>query len=279
MSLNNRTVRFVLGLLIASTTIACGSSKEVAQEKTPTKLVYNKDLRTEESALLWQQTSAEYTALCYQAFNAAKNYLNNGVELKDDRHPSVIMDLDETVLDNSKYNGFLLIENQSYSPETWERWVEEVDADLVPGAKEFIDFVKAMGLKIFFISNRSKMHEDFTIQNLQKLGIDVNPENLFLKEETSEKIERRKAVMASHNVIMFVGDNLADFDDLFEGNASIGERKRSVKEMEAMFGTKFIILPNVMYGAWEKALEIDDHEEEVLPKAEGRRRFLRFFTP
>lgn len=279
MSLNNRTVRFVLGLLITSTTIACGSSKEVAQEKTPTKLVYNNDLRTEESALLWQQTSAEYTALCYQAFNAAKNYLSNGVEFKDDKHPAIIMDLDETVLDNSKYNGFLLIENQSYSPETWERWVEELDADLVPGAKGFIDFVRSMGLKVFFVSNRSKMHEDFTIKNLQKLGIEVNAENLFLKEETGEKTERRRTVMASHNVIMLLGDNLADFDDIFEGNAGIRERKQAVNEMESSFGTKFIILPNVMYGAWEKALEMEGQEEEVQQKAEGRRKFLRFFTP
>ena len=108
------------------------------------------------SAVLWQQTSAEYEALCHQAFNVATyrlNIINNsdldvidqetGAAMVDQTSPNkkmaIVMDLDETVLDNSPYNGWLIENNKTYNVESWTEWCNIAKAELVPGALEFIE--------------------------------------------------------------------------------------------------------------------------------------------
>ena len=74
-------------------------------------------------ATLWMQTSAEYRALCHQSFNLAKMNLDTFLSTYSGSKPvSVIVDADETVIDNSTYEAWLIGNNFGYSSKTWVPW-------------------------------------------------------------------------------------------------------------------------------------------------------------
>ena len=109
-------------------------------------------------------------------------------------------------------------------------------------------------MTVFYVSNISAKNLDATISNLKKLGFPYADSNhIMLKTNTSNKIERRKQVLKNHEIIMLLGDNLADFDGAWE-EAEASNRSKSVKEFSNQWGKKFIIFPNPMYGGWKDAL-------------------------
>jgi len=247
------------------------------------------------SAVLWQQTSAEYEALCHQAFNAAAYRLaiisNSGLDVIDqetgaaivdqsspNKKMAIVMDLDETVLDNSPYNGWLIENNKTYNAESWTEWCNLAKAELVPGALEFIEKSKNQGIKIMYISNRSVDDLEATISNLQNSGITVDRSDVLLKTENSEKIKRREQVMGSYNIVMLIGDNLADFTDAFDQELSINERKVLIEKYRNDFGKKFIVLPNVMYGDWENTLKSNNNSDYIQNyNAYGLKKYIKTF--
>ncbi len=215
--------------------------------------------REDLNAVVWQQTAGEYKALCYQAFNSGKYHLEI---LKDNKEftgiPTIVMDLDETVLDNSPYNAQLIIKDKNYTTGSWNAWVEKKEAKAVPGAIEFIKHATDLDFSIIFISNRDQETLDWTMENLNRFGFDFNEKNFYLKQGDSEKSERRKAVNKSYEVIMYVGDNLADFNnELDSRDLSINDRNEIVSNISNKFGSRFVILPNAMYGNWQKAIDSD----------------------
>lgn len=235
-----------------------------------------------ENAVLWQQTAAEYDALCHQAFNLAKVRLQQTYQAGDDmgnnKPPAIIMDLDETVLDNSPYNGKLIIDNESYSPSTWNEWVEQSSANLVPGVRQFIDFAQGRGVDIYFISNREERHIEATKRNLNNQGIEVSSDFFLFKNSSSEKSSRRNQVEQTHNIILLIGDNLADFNDVFDDNLDYFKRKDLVNnEFDELFGERFIILPNPMYGDWEKSLENDTPKGTKQNNYGDQRKFIQTY--
>jgi len=247
------------------------------------------------SAVLWQQTSAEYEALCHQAFNAAAYRLaiisNSGLDVIDqetgaaivdqsspNKKMAIVMDLDETVLDNSPYNGWLIENNKTYNAESWTEWCNLAKAELVPGALEFIEKSKNQGIKIMYISNRSVDDLEATISNLQNSGITVDRSDVLLKTENSEKIKRREQVMGSYNIVMLIGDNLADFTDAFDQELSINKRKVLIEKYRNDFGKKFIVLPNVMYGDWENTLKSNNNSDYIQNyNAYGLKKYIKTF--
>lgn len=255
---------------IVITLYACGSTKGTSANNASTSSGNSK-----ESAVLWQQTSAEYTALCYQAFNAAINYLNlHGDDVKAN---TIVMDLDETVLDNSPYNGYLIKNKQNYSRETWKEWTERAEAELVPGVLEFIQFIKDRGYSLYFISNRREDELEATIQNLRQKNIEIDASNVLLRSGDRSKSLRRKKVLEKGNILMLIGDNLGDFDDLFEESVSMTNRKEMVHSKREEFGGKFIVLPNVMYGDWERTLTVPDPNAVNNPNVSGSGKFIKSF--
>ena len=248
-----------IGFLITS----CDSSKEAIKtnNNTPAPVV-NAAEANKTSAVLWQQTSAEYEALCYQAFNIAKSKLEQNMQTSaDGRRNAVIMDLDETVIDNSPYNGRLILEDLKYDENTWAEWVNQAQAELVPGAREFILLAEEYAIPVYYISDRDINSLDATMQILKKAGIRTEPQMFFLKEDPGidGKEQRRKNVISDDIfVTMLIGDNLADFHEAFESVKTVGGRKDVLAELKDEFGDRFIILPNVMYGDWDRALELDD---------------------
>lgn len=263
---------FIYSLLIVFS-IACSPAQHAGNAS-----VSKSDVHEDEMAILWQQTSAEYEALCYQAFNTALLRLKSfPADMMASGSPkAIVMDLDETVLDNSAYNAQLVLNNESYSPETWRKYVAAVKSKAVPGAVEFIDEAKQLGFNVIFISNRSQETEEYTLENLKAIGVTVDESQLFLKEQgNSSKESRREMVTAQYDVVMFIGDNLADFDNMYEDEKTISQRKQITTEYMANFGNQFIILPNPVYGGWKGALNRKDASAPNNDVAKGRRAFLR----
>ena len=204
-------------------------------------------------AQVWTQNSAEYRALCFQAFNTAKinidSYKNK--KKKYDRPLAIITDVDETVLDNSPYDGRLILEDVSYDRESWVEWGNLEIAEAIPGSLEFLTYAYEKGIKVFYVSNRYSEQLESTVNNLKKLGFpNVSESTVLLRSDSRSKSERRNSISDGHEVIMLIGDNLSDFNDEFEVKIS-EERINYTNEMRGNFGTKLIVLPNPNYGDWE----------------------------
>lgn len=213
----------------------------------------NAPQRTQEhllAATLFVQHSAEYEALCLQAYRLAEMQLRKVMETNPEK-PAVILDLDETVLDNSAYSAWQIINDQPYTPETWAKWTNLAVADEVPGSREFLILADSLGVKLFYISNRDSSALDKTIKNMREFSMpQLNEDQFMLKTTTSGKKERRAAVEEmGHSIVLLIGDNLGDFDEKWDQQDD-GKRGRISHANRTRFGADFIILPNPIYGTW-----------------------------
>lgn len=219
-------------------------------------------------ANLYMQSSAEYRACCHQAYNLATYRLKDVAKAKSEKPMAVIMDLDETVLDNSGFQAMQLRANLSFDIRLWYYWEEKcIDrVALVPGAKEFIAEAEKLGVTLVYISNRDDIYKAQTKKVLERFNLALkNDDDLKLATSTSDKSSRMKEAEAKYNVLLYVGDNLRDFTDEFkfgkfdknnphEIELAVEARKKNVDARRNDFGTKFIILPNPAYGEWLKPL-------------------------
>jgi len=213
--------------------------------------------------VLWQQTAAEYRALCYQAFNIAQLRLEKLLKTKKkNEHWAIITDLDETILDNSYAEAELIKKNKDFNSADWKYWVNKAAATEVPGASKFLQWVHAQGISVFYISNRDTSQVNATIINLKKLKLpDADTAHTLFSANTPSKETRRKAVMARYKVVQLLGDNLNDFTAAFQYKDLL-ERKTETDKAREEWGNKFIVLPNSTYGDWENALY---HYERLKP--------------
>lgn len=202
---------------------------------------------------LYHQSAAEMRALAYQAFNVARLRVDESLEEASGKEDlAVILDLDETVLDNSPFEVRLILEGASY-PRFWAEWIQQEEARAIPGALEFLNYADKKGIALFYVSNRHDSLRKHTLANLKKLDFpQAEEEQLLLKTTTSGKERRREKVAANHDIILLLGDNLNDFSEVFEGG-SVDERFVATDSLRNAFGKRFIVLPNAMYGEWEGA--------------------------
>jgi len=225
---------------------------------------------------LWIQTAAEYEALSYQAYNTSAAFLETA--LKDsswtasleqggnyaELPPAIILDLDETALDNSFYEARGIIDKTGFDPETWNEWVREMEAEAIKGAIELTSMADKQDISVYYITNRDAVVQEATEQNLKDLGFPVAEgavmSNGGRPEWTSAKTERRKFVAEDHRILMIFGDDLNDF--LPARDISIEERKQRVEEHANKWGVKWFVLPNPNYGSWERALYTGDEETD-----------------
>lgn len=202
---------------------------------------------------LWQSTSAEYRALAHQAYNIARLRLDEDLQTVRKQKRAIIVDADETVIDNSAFQARMIVDGQKYSSD-FDEWVKSAEAKAVPGALDFLNYAYENGCEIYYISNRKIKHMEGTLKNLEKLGFPQAQEShILLKSDYSNKGMRRALVDKNHFIVMLIGDNLIDFEDVFR-NKNMKERYLSVEKFKDTFGKKFIVIPNPMYGEWEKTL-------------------------
>lgn len=246
---------FLLSLLtIISSNFSLFGSETNQQLEKP--ILTFENLRSEQNLMAtnWFQTSGEARALYIQGYNIATIKLKEYLKKKSAKPYSIVLDLDETVLDNSSYSAENLKKGISYSSKTWDEWVYMAKAKALPGAKEFLEFANKNKVKIYYISDRKIKHLEATIKNLKDLGLPVQSiDSVLLKgDKDKTKTNRREYVKKHTNLIMLFGDNLSDFEEFSE--TSINDRNNKVDELHKEFGNKFIIFPNPMYGAFETAI-------------------------
>ena len=205
--------------------------------------------------VLWVQQSAEYKALCYQAFNLAHWKVQCLKKREKDKRPrAIITDIDETVLDNSYSEARNIIECREFSPSAWKKWTDEARATAVPGAVAFLRYARDRDITIFYLSNRDTTEVQSTLKNLQALQFpDARASQMLFMSNTSSKEARRLAVMEKYNVVLLLGDNLNDFSNVFEKKPN-ADRNAEADRLQKEWGNKFIVLPNPIYGEWENAL-------------------------
>lgn len=245
-----------------------------------------------ERATLWVRNSSEFRAASEIIYRAAGGALADG--LADPAWtaepsqsgdvsglpPAVIMDIDETVLDNSEPQSEMMLEGTCFAefPATWDAWVAKRSAPAVPGAAEFIRAARTMKdpsgrpVRVFFITNRECSRragiespcpqQDDTAANLVSLGLGIATlaDDLMLKGERpeweSEKLSRREAVASGHRIVLNVGDDLADFLPGVR-RTTVAERDAARCARDDWWGRRWFLIPNPMYGSWLVALGQD----------------------
>ncbi|MCC7087054.1 MAG: hypothetical protein IT427_18800 [Pirellulales bacterium] len=227
-------------------------------------------------ANLWMQTSAEYVACCLQTYQLSGDQLEREAKqwgrvqatlAPEFRQPPpcVVMDLDETVLDNGAYESFLYDSGKEHSTALFTEFAAKHRASirLVPGAGEFIRRIEALNFAVVYITNRPESLREATIETLTQWGVNVrglkssDSVRLLMKQNDSNKTSRRNLVREQYTIVALVGDQLTDFTDEFayEKDASPESLCAAVREYSKMWGKKWFILPNPVYGDWQLILK------------------------
>lgn len=222
------------------------------------------------NAVKWLTASKEYQLISKGIYQQAE------IRLSEMTLPSVpwvvVMDVDETVLDNRGYQVTLDHSGASYSPQTWDYWVRSQQATLVPGSLAFIQKIFSMGGKVALITNREKIRDIDTWQNLSKF-MSLTSENTCLVGRTQadknavnggtivndKDLRRQQLVSGSidcfstqndnldwqsgHTILMHIGDNIEDID-------GITQHQADTDALRSRWGKDVFILPNPMYGSW-----------------------------
>ncbi len=238
-------------------------------------------------ATLYMQKAAEYRALAYQAFNLARWQLDADLDKKNvkklpkverKRPRAIVVDIDETVLDNSPAQAEQITKNIPFNLNDWYRWGEMRKAKAIPGSVEFLNYAVSKGVKVFYVSNRDEVQKQATIDNLKNAGFaDIGTDNVLLRQKDdkgqniSTKTPRRDMVAQKYRLVFLMGDNLDDFSDVFE-RKSVADRFADTDRSKADWGKRWIVLPNAMYGTWESAIYeygrlTDEQKKEMRAKA------------
>lgn len=212
-------------------------------------------------AALFQQRAAEYSALCQQAYNIAQMQIDVALKQSHTKPLAIVTDIDETLLDNSPYAVAMAQKGQSYEQSSWLDWTSRADAQPMFGSQKFYNEAATKGIEIFYITNRSVKDKPGTVANLKKFGFPyADDAHVIVRETISSKEPRRQKVAETHDIVLLLGDNLSDFSAAFDKKDETG-RQQGVTENAALFGKKFIILPNSGYGDWESAIFDYDYKK------------------
>lgn len=227
------------------------------------------------NAVLWMQRAAEYRATCETVYHAAADQLDAALKDPDwdalvpaeranaakGLPPAVVLDVDETVLDNSPYQARLVRSGGEYDEVSWDGWVREEKAQPVPGVLDFAKAATARGITLIYISNRAEHLGPATLSNLRKAGLPVKDDSVFLglgtfvegcEQEGSEKLCRRQLAGRKYRVLMQFGDQLGDFAQVVANTPDARDALQA--QYRGWFGQRWWALPNPSYGSWEPAL-------------------------
>lgn len=240
--------------------------------------------REQLNATLWMQIAPEYRAIVQQVYrmagekiaappagSAAVEQANMPADQLARLPTAVVLDLDETVLDNTVYQARLLHDHTVFDNKTWGDWVMAAQAEAMPGSRDFIAKARALGHTVFYITNRDCKvpaptatdpcpAKTATMKNLVALGIDPAPDpaRMLVRNErpewnTGTKVHRRAFIAANYRIIALVGDDLGDVVD---PRTFAGDRAR----LEPRFGESWFLLPNPIYGSWDADYDTVDQK-------------------
>lgn len=217
--------------------------------------------RDDLNSVAWMQLSAERAITCEQTFYLATQALDRQLRLSEgaSKPPAVVIDVDETVLDNSPYNARLLQDGSQFDIGSWNAWIEDRRAVAIPGARGFLEYVGSRGVTIFYVSNRESSVEQATRDNLEAAGCPITAglDSVLLRNEYdddgSDKRARFDHVDKTYNVLMKLGDDLSDFVPEAR-RMSLDERNATAQQHAREWGIRWFMFPNPAYGGWLRAL-------------------------
>jgi 5'-nucleotidase (lipoprotein e(P4) family) len=225
------------------------SAPAPAPSPAPTSAATTRRLPNE---IRWFRNSAEYRALALQTYRTASLRLPELTRGLDAGTWGVILDADETVLDNSEYQRRRALLDSAFTDPTWVAWIRERAADAVPGASAFTRLVRQMGGRVAIVTNRADSLCTDTRENLRVVGVapDVllcQPPGQSDKNPRFQRVQQGTAVpgVPPLTVVAWVGDNIQDFPALTQA-------ARDDSATLANFGVRWFVLPNPMYGSWER---------------------------
>lgn len=296
-----RTACFSLFAALALLT-SCAPAPELAEDPGDEGAAVSRRALAHENlhSTLYVQTAAEYAALTRQVFRSARQQMRRALRdtawtafppQEDDagyrrQPPAVVVDVDETVLDNSPYQARLIQEGEPYATETWNAWVREAEAEAVPGAVRFAQAAAEAGVTVVYLTNRDASVEAATRRNLRALGFPLGShakaERDVILTQGEEpgweaKEPRREAVAEDFRILLFLGDNLGDF--LPDVERSIEARQQLVERHAGYWGRRWFVLPNPQYGSWEAALYGYDYGLSRAERLRRKRERLRTARP
>jgi 5'-nucleotidase (lipoprotein e(P4) family) len=222
------------------------------------------------NAVLWMQRSVEYRASALSAFALARLRLEQALAdpawtaapkeqtgAYQALPPAVILDVDETIIDNSAYQAWMALKDTSFDPKTWNAYVNTVTSQAIPGAVEFARYADGRGVRVFYVSNRTAEEKPATRKNLEKLGfpLDDKVDTVLATRERPEwgsaKGTRRAHIAKSYRILLNLGDNFGDFVDEYRGTEA--ERLAIWEANRDRWGREWIMLANPSYGSFESA--------------------------
>jgi len=277
---NQMTIHICVAAFVALSSILPVAAQ--AEPPVPTREQLN--------GVLWMQKAVEYRSNAIQTYRLATARLDEataqntstasveqdalgGFQGKD---PAVVLDVDETTLDNMAYNATLVATGTSWHPTTWSDWVKAGQAGEVPGAKDFILAARGKGYRVVFITDRNCIksagwdaqgrpidcpQRKPTLENLARvLGYAVADGDLLMQWDKAgrnddDKRARRAEIAATHRIAMLVGDNLNDFILGTEYKAAAHEDR---------WGKQWFMLANPVYGSWDAAFKKTDQKYAAL---------------
>jgi acid phosphatase len=269
--------RMIRGLLLVVSLVAagsCASRTAPAAQPAPAPAAATANGSPPHhnlNAVAWVQTALEYQASATQAYRLASLQLE--AALKDPSwtaateqtgdasklRPAVILDVDETVLDNSSYEARKIRDNTGFAIDTWDKWCQEARAGAIPGAVEFTQQAAKRGVTVFYVTNRTANVEEVTRRNLAALQFPVSADidTVLTRGErpewqASSKTARRAHVARDYRILLLIGDDLGDF--VADASGTPEQRAERTAPHAAWWGLRWIMLPNPTYGSWERAL-------------------------
>jgi 5'-nucleotidase (lipoprotein e(P4) family) len=248
-------------LALGAAILAVGMGSARAQDVTPSDMLL---------ATLWTQRAVEFKGNALTVYALARIRLDQAladkawtaapVEQKGDfagLPPAVVLDVDETVLDNSLYQVWMMKNGKTFSSKTWNEFCEAQVSRAVPGAVEFTKYADSRGVKVFYVSNRGTEIEKATRENMGKLGFPMggNVDTFLMQNEKpdwgSAKGTRRAVIAKDYRILLNLGDNFGDFDDRYR--TSEADRMKAFDEDKARFGREWLMIANPTYGSFDTA--------------------------
>ena len=238
-------------------------------------------------AVLWTQTSIEHEIAYRQVFLSATRQLDTALSTPNwdalpiaprslkNLPPAVVVDIDETLLDNTPLNARDIINNQTYSYNRWNKWVNEANAQALPGAVDFLNEVDKRGITIYYLTNREHSQVSATLNNLRRRGFPIyNAEQILAASTPTGHCEaagynktcRRQWVANHARVLMLVGDSFGDF--VKAKPHTLEAQREAAAPYIQWLGQRWFILPNPTYGDWYSA---PYNDQDSLPASQKRK--------
>ena len=231
------------------------------------------------------QFSAEVKGLQKQAYDLAKFRLDEALKKKYTKPLAIISDIDATLMDDATYMADIVQREAKWDNGPWDYYYESVGSTAcvaIPGALEFCKYASSKGVELFYITNRDYDKLDLTVAQLKRAGFpnaDAKHVQVMNKEGSSNKTERRENVLKTHEVLMYLGDNIGDFTADFKRELGPIERTKLATDEKYYdnWGTKWIVLPNATYGDYVGAAWYNDKKLDANGRAEKIKELLDYY--